>query len=122
MIQTQTKLKISDNSGGKLAICIKVLGGSKKRYAKIGEIIKISVKESSPRGKVKEGEVYDAVIIRTVYGSRRSDGSKIKFNNNSVVLLNSKLEPIGTRVFGPVSRELRTEKFIKILSLAPEVL
>ena len=122
MIQMQTRVHVADNSGGVKAMCIKVLGGSKRRYAGIGDVIKVSIKEASPRGKVKKGDVYDAVVVRTVHGVRRADGSKIRFDNNSIVLLNSKLEPIGTRIFGPVTRELRSSKFMKIVSLAPEVL
>ena len=122
MIQMQTRLHIADNSGGVKAMCIKVLGGSKRRYANIGDIIKVSIKEASPRGKVKKGDVYDAVVVRTAQGVRRSDGSRIRFDNNAVVLLNPKLEPIGTRIFGPVTRELRNAQFMKIVSLAPEVL
>ena len=122
MIQMQTKLHIADNSGGVRAMCIKVLGGSKRRYAVIGDVIKVSIKEASPRGKVKKGDVYDAVVVRTAQGVRRKDGSRIRFDNNAVVLLNTKLEPIGTRIFGPVTRELRSAQFMKIVSLAPEVL
>ena len=122
MIQMQTRLHIADNSGGVKAMCIKVLGGSKRRYANIGDVIKVSIKEASPRGKVKKGDVYDAVVVRTAQGVRRSDGSRIRFDNNAVVLLNPKLEPIGTRIFGPVTRELRNAQFKKIVSLAPEVL
>ena len=122
MIQMQTRLHIADNSGGVRATCIKVLGGSKRRYANIGDVIKVSIKEASPRGKVKKGDVYDAVVVRTAQGVRRKDGSRIRFDNNSVVLLNTKLEPIGTRIFGPVTRELRSAQFMKIVSLAPEVL
>jgi large subunit ribosomal protein L14 len=122
MIQMQTKLKIADNSGAVKAMCIKVLGGSKRRYANIGDVIKVSIKEAAPRGKVKKGDVYNALIVRSAKGVRRNDGSLIRFDNNAVVLLNSKLEPIGTRIFGPVTRELRGEKFMKIISLAPEVL
>jgi large subunit ribosomal protein L14 len=122
MIQMQTKLNIADNSGAVKAMCIKVLGGSKRRYANIGDVIKVSIKEAAPRGKVKKGDVYNALIVRSAKGVRRNDGSVIRFDNNAVVLLNSKLEPIGTRIFGPVTRELRGEKFMKIISLAPEVL
>ena len=122
MIQMQSKLKVADNSGAKEVQCIKVLGGSKRRYAGIGDIIKVSVKQAIPRGKVKKGEVYNAVIVRTKKGVRRPDGSLIRFDGNAVVMLNSKLEPIGTRIFGPVTRELRSGKFMKIISLAPEVL
>ena len=122
MIQIQTELMVADNTGAKRVECIKVLGGSKRRYANIGDVIKVSIKEASPRGKVKKGDVYDAVVVRTAQGVRRSDGSRIRFDNNAVVLLNPKLEPIGTRIFGPVTRELRNAQFMKIVSLAPEVL
>ncbi len=122
MIQMQTKLDVADNSGARVVQCIKVLGGSHRRYAAVGDIIKVSVKEAIPRGKVKKGDVYNAVVVRTRKGVRRGDGSLIRFDNNAAVLLNNKLEPIGTRIFGPVTRELRTEKFMKIISLAPEVL
>lgn len=122
MIQMQTILEVADNSGAKRVQCIKVLGGSKRRYASVGDIIKVSVKEAAPRGKVKKGDVYDAVVVRTAKGVRRPDGSLIKFDDNAAVILNNKKEPIGTRIFGPVTRELRTEKFMKIVSLAPEVL
>ncbi len=122
MIQMQSRLSAADNSGAKEVQCIKVLGGSKRRYAGIGDIIKVSVKQAIPRGKVKKGEVYNAVIVRTKKGVRRSDGSLIRFDGNAVVMLNSKLEPIGTRIFGPVTRELRAGNFMKIISLAPEVL
>ena len=122
MIQMQTLLQVADNSGAKRIQCIKVLGGSKRRYAGIGDVIKVSVKEAIPRGKVKKGEVYDAVIVRTRHGVRRSDGSVIRFDTNAAVLLDNKRELLGTRIFGPVTRELRTEKFMKIISLAPEVL
>ena len=122
MIQMQTTLAAADNSGARELMCIKVLGGSKRRYAKIGDVIKVSVREAIPRGKVKKGEVYDAVVVRTRKGVRRADGSLIRFDGNAAVLLNNKLEPIGTRIFGPVTRELRTERFMKIVSLAPEVL
>jgi len=122
MIQMQTVLNVADNSGARRVQCIKVLGGSKRRYASVGDVIKVSVKEANPRGKVKKGDVMDAVVVRTAQGVRRADGSKIKFDDNAAVILNSKLEPIGTRVFGPVTRELRNEKFMKIVSLAPEVL
>ena len=118
----RTKLHIADNSGGVKAMCIKVLGGSKRRYAGIGDVIKVSIKEASARGKVKKGDVYDAVVVRTAHGVRRTDGSRIRFDNNAVVLLNTKLEPVGTRIFGPVTRELRNKQFMKIVSLAPEVL
>jgi large subunit ribosomal protein L14 len=122
MIQMQSELKVADNSGARRLMCIKVLGGSHRRYANIGDIIKVSVKEAIPRGRVKKGEVYNAVVVRTRKGVRRSDGSLIRFDGNAAVLLNNKLEPIGTRIFGPVTRELRTERFMKIISLAPEVL
>ncbi len=122
MIQMQTILDVADNSGAKKVQCIKVLGGSKRRYAGIGDVIKVSVKEAMPRGKVKKGDVYNAVVVRTAKGIRRPDGSVIRFDVNSAVLLNNKLEPIGTRIFGPVTRELRGDKFMKIVSLAPEVL
>ena len=122
MIQMQTMLSAADNSGARRVQCIKVLGGSKRRYANIGDVIKVTVKEAIPRGRVKKGEVYNAVVVRTAKGVRRGDGSLIRFDNNAAVLLNSKLEPIGTRIFGPVTRELRNEKFMKIVSLAPEVL
>ena len=122
MIQTQSRLDVADNTGARSVMCIKVLGGSKRRYANIGDVIKVSIKEASPRGKVKKGDVYDAVVVRTAQGVRRQDGSRIRFDNNAVVLLNPKLEPIGTRIFGPVTRELRSAQFMKIVSLAPEVL
>lgn len=122
MIQMQTKLDVADNSGARVVQCIKVLGGSHRRYAGIGDIIKVSVKEAIPRGKAKKGEVYNAVVVRTAKGVRRPDGSVIRFDGNAAVLLNNQLQPIGTRIFGPVTRELRTEKFMKIISLAPEVL
>jgi len=122
MIQMQTTLAAADNSGAKELLCIKVLGGSKRRYARIGDVIKVSVRDAIPRGKVKKGEVYDAVVVRTAKGVRRPDGSLIRFDGNAAVLLNNKLEPIGTRIFGPVTRELRSERFMKIVSLAPEVL
>lgn len=122
MIQMQTVLAVADNSGAKKVQCIKVLGGSKRRYAAIGDVIKVTVKDAIPRGKVKKGEVYNAVVVRTAKGVRRPDGSLIRFDGNAAVLLNNKLEPIGTRIFGPVTRELRSERFMKIVSLAPEVL
>ena len=122
MIQTQTMLDVADNSGAKRVQCIKVLGGSHRRYAGIGDLIKVSVKEAIPRGKVKKGQVLNAVIVRTRHGVRRTDGSLIRFDGNAAVLLNNKNEPIGTRIFGPVTRELRNEQFMKIVSLAPEVL
>lgn len=122
MIQMQSRLSAADNSGAREVMCIKVLGGSKRRYASIGDVIKVSVKDAIPRGKVKKGEVYNAVIVRTAKGVRRADGSLIRFDGNAAVLLNAKLEPIGTRIFGPVTRELRNNKFMKIISLAPEVI
>jgi large subunit ribosomal protein L14 len=122
MIQMRTILNVADNSGAKRCMCIKVLGGSKRRYAAVGDVIKVSVKDAIPRGKVKKGEVYDAVVVRTKSGVRRPDGSLIRFDTNAAVLLTSKLEPIGTRIFGPVTRELRNVQFMKIISLAPEVL
>ena len=122
MIQMQTTLAAADNSGAKELMCIKVLGGSKRRYAGIGDVIKVSVRDAIPRGKVKKGEVYDAVVVRTRKGVRRADGSLIRFDGNAAVLLNTKLEPIGTRIFGPVTRELCSVRFVKIVSLAPEVL
>ena len=126
MIQMQTKLFIADNSGGKRATCIKVLGGSKRRYANIGDVIKVSVTDVKPenskqQNRVTKGGVFNAVVVRSVSGVRRHDGSKIKFDTNAVVILNAQLQPVGTRIFGPVTRELR-EKFMKIISLAPEVL
>lgn len=122
MIQMQTSLSVADNSGAKKVQCIKVLGGSHRRYAGIGDVIKVSVKDAIPRGKVKKGDVYNAVVVRTRKGVRRPDGSVIRFDGNAAVLLNNQLQPIGTRIFGPVTRELRSEKFMKIISLAPEVL
>lgn len=122
MIQMQTVLDAADNSGARRIQCIKVLGGSKRRYARVGDVIKVSVKDAIPRGKVKKGEVYNAVVVRTRKGVRRKDGSLIRFDGNAAVLLNARLEPIGTRIFGPVTRELRTNQFMKIISLAPEVL
>ena len=122
MIQMQTLLNAADNSGARTLMCIKVLGGTRRRYATVGDVIKVSVKDAIPRGKVKKGEVYDAVVVRTRRGVRRPDGSLIKFDGNAAVLLTNKLEPIGTRIFGPVTRELRTVQFMKIISLAPEVL
>ncbi|BBO59136.1 50S ribosomal protein L14 [Mycoavidus sp. B2-EB] len=121
MIQNETRLQSADNTGAREVLCIKVLGGSKRRYANIGDIIKVTVKEAMPRGRVKKGEIFNAVVVRTAKGMRRPDGSLIKFDGNAVVLLNNKNEPIGTRIFGPVTRELR-ERFMKIVSLAPEVL
>ena len=122
MIQMQTVLNAADNSGARRVQCIKVLGGSKRRYANVGDVIKVSVKDAIPRGKVKKGEIYNAVVVRTRKGVRRKDGSLIRFDGNAAVLLNARLEPIGTRIFGPVTRELRTNQFMKIISLAPEVL
>ncbi|MGB5325179.1 MAG: 50S ribosomal protein L14 [Pseudomonadales bacterium] len=122
MIQTQSYLDVADNSGARRVMCIKVLGGSHRRYAGVGDIIKVTVKEAIPRGKVKKGQVMNAVVVRTKRGVRRSDGSLIKFDDNAAVLLNQALAPIGTRIFGPVTRELRGERFMKIISLAPEVL
>jgi large subunit ribosomal protein L14 len=122
MIQMQSRLSVADNSGARELMCIKVLGGSKRRYANIGDVIKVTVKDAIPRGKVKKGEVYNAVVVRSRKGVRRRDGSLIRFDGNAAVILNNKLEPIGTRIFGPVTRELRGERFMKIVSLAPEVL
>ncbi len=122
MIQMQTMLEVADNSGARRVQCIKVLGGSKRRYAGIGDVIKVSIKEAIPRGRVKKGDVFNAVVVRTKKGVRRSDGSLIRFDSNAAVLLNNQNQPIGTRIFGPVTRELRTENFMKIISLAPEVL
>ncbi|MCI0653176.1 MAG: 50S ribosomal protein L14 [Methylococcaceae bacterium] len=122
MIQMQTSLDVADNSGARKVMCIKVLGGSHRRYAGIGDIIKVSVKDAIPRGRVKKGEVYNAVVVRTRKGVRRPDGSLLRFDGNAAVILNAQLQPIGTRIFGPVTRELRTERFMKIISLAPEVL
>ena len=122
MIQTETMLEIADNSGARKVQCIKVLGGSHRRYAGIGDIIKVTVKEAIPRGRVRKGQVMDAVVVRTRKGVRRQDGSLIKFDQNAAVLLNANKQPIGTRIFGPVTRELRSERFMRIVSLAPEVL
>ena len=122
MIQMQSVLDVADNTGARAVMCIKVLGGSKRRYAGIGDVIKVIIKDCAPRGRVKKGEIYSAVVVRTAKGVRRADGSLIKFDTNAAVLLNAKLEPIGTRIFGPVTRELRNERFMKIVSLAPEVL
>lgn len=122
MIQTQTVLDVADNSGARRVQCIKVLGGSKRRYAYVGDVIKVSIKEAIPRGKVKKGEVMDAVVVRTRKGVRRPDGSVIRFDTNAVVLLNAQAQPVGTRIFGPVTRELRSTNFMKIVSLALEVL
>ncbi|MCL5061353.1 MAG: 50S ribosomal protein L14 [Candidatus Thermoplasmatota archaeon] len=122
MIQMQSVLDVADNTGARSVMCIKVLGGSHRRYASVGDIIKVSIKDAAPRGRVKKGDVYNAVVVRTAKGVRRPDGSLVRFDGNAAVLLNNKLEPIGTRIFGPVTRELRSEKFMKIVSLAPEVL
>ncbi len=123
MIQMQSMLDVADNSGARSVMCIKVLGGSHRRYAHVGDVIKITVKDAIPRGKVKKGDVLKAVVVRTRKGVRRKDGSVIRFDRNACVLLNNNTEqPVGTRIFGPVTRELRTEKFMKIVSLAPEVL
>ncbi len=122
MIQEHTYLEVADNSGARKVMCIRVLGGSKKRYAKVGDIVKVTVKEAIPTGRVKKGDVVDAVVVRTKNKLRRSDGSSIRFDENAAVLINLQKQPIGTRVFGPVSRELRNEKFMKIISLAPEVI
>jgi large subunit ribosomal protein L14 len=122
MIQTETKLKVADNSGAKLLLCIKVLGGSKRRYATVGDVIVVSIKEAMPNSKVKKGDVMKAVIVRTKKEVARVDGSYIKFDDNSAVLITPQNEPIGTRIFGPVARELRAKNFMKIVSLAPEVL
>ncbi|MDD2865528.1 MAG: 50S ribosomal protein L14 [Methylococcales bacterium] len=122
MIQMQTNLEVADNSGAKKVMCIKVLGGSHRRYAGIGDIIKVSIKDAIPRGRVKKGDVYNALVVRTRKGVRRADGSVIRFDGNAAVILNNNLQPLGTRIFGPVTRELRGEKFMKIISLAPEVL
>lgn len=121
MIQTESELSAADNSGARRVQCIKVLGGSHRRYARVGDIIKVTVKDAIPRGRVKKGEVMNAVVVRTKKGVRRMDGSVIRFDSNAAVLLNNNNEPIGTRIFGPVTRELR-EKFMRIISLAPEVL
>jgi large subunit ribosomal protein L14 len=122
MIQTETMLEIADNSGARKVQCIKVLGGSHRRYAHIGDVIKVAVKEAIPRGRVKKGQVMDALVVRTRKGVRRQDGSLIKFDQNAAVLLNAQKQPVGTRIFGPVTRELRTENFMRIVSLAPEVI
>ena len=122
MIQTQSYLEVADNSGARRVMCIKVLGGSKRRYARVGDLIKVTVKEAIPRGKVKKGQVITAVVVRTKKGVRRPDGSLIKFDENAAVLLSASDAPIGPRIFGPVTRELRGEKFMKIISLAPEVI
>lgn len=122
MIQVQTYLDIADNSGARRVMCIKVLGGSKRRYAGIGDVIKVTVKEAIPRGRVRKGQVLDAVVVRTKKGVRRPDGSVIRFDGNAAVLLTPQNQPLGTRIFGPVTRELRTDNFMRIISLAPEVL
>jgi large subunit ribosomal protein L14 len=122
MIQMQTMLDAADNSGARRVMCIKVLGGSHRRYAHIGDVIKVSIKDAIPRGKVKKGDVFNAVVVRTRKGVRRPDGSVIRFDGNAAVLLDKQLQPIGTRIFGPVTRELRGERFMRIVSLAPEVL
>ena len=122
MIQMQSMLDAADNSGARRLMCIKVLGGSHRRYANIGDVIKVTIKEAVPRGKVRKGEVFDAVVVRTRKGVRRPDGSTIRFDGNAAVLLDKQLQPVGTRIFGPVTRELRGEKFMRIVSLAPEVL
>jgi large subunit ribosomal protein L14 len=122
MIQMQSMLDAADNSGARRLMCIKVLGGSRRRYANIGDVIKVTIKEAIPRGKVRKGEVFNAVVVRTRKGVRRADGSLIRFDGNAAVLLDKQLQPVGTRIFGPVTRELRGEKFMRIVSLAPEVL
>ena len=122
MIQMQTMLDAADNSGARRLMCIKVLGGAHRRYAHVGDVIKVSIKDAIPRGKVKKGDVFNAVVVRTRKGVRRPDGSVIRFDGNAAVLLDKQLQPIGTRIFGPVTRELRGERFMRIVSLAPEVL
>ena len=122
MIQMQTNLDVADNSGARRVMCIKVLGGSKRKYASVGDIIVVSIKEAIPRGRVKKGDVMKAVVVRTAKDIRRADGSVIRFDRNAAVLIDNKKEPVGTRIFGPVTRELRTAQFMKIISLAPEVL
>ena len=122
MIQTQSYLEVADNSGARRVMCIKVLGGSHRRYAGIGDVIKVTVKEAIPRGRVRKGQVMNAVVVRTRKGVSRADGSLIKFDHNAAVLLNPQNQPVGTRIFGPVTRELRTENFMRIVSLAPEVI
>ncbi|AIK96757.1 50S ribosomal protein L14 [Candidatus Odyssella acanthamoebae] len=122
MIQTETRLEVADNSGAKQVQCIKVLGGSKRRYASVGDIIVVSIKDALPKGKVKKGDVHKAVIVRTKQCIKRADGSEISFDTNAAVLINKQNEPIGTRIFGPVTRELRNQGYMKIISLAPEVL
>ncbi len=122
MIQAESMLEIADNSGARRVQCIKVLGGSHRRYAGIGDVVKVTVKEAIPRGRVRKGQVMNAVVVRTRRGVRRTDGSLIRFDQNAAVLLTAGLQPVGTRIFGPVTRELRTERFMRIISLAPEVL
>ena len=122
MIQMQTRMDVADNSGAREVMCIKVLGGSKRKTASIGDIVVVSVKDAIPRGKVKKGDVHKAVVVRTRFSTKRADGSSIRFDRNAAVLINAAGEPIGTRIFGPVARELRAKKFMKIVSLAPEVL
>ena len=122
MIQEQSILTIADNSGARRVMCIKVLGGSKRRYAHVGDVIKVAIKEAIPTGKVKKGSVADAVVVRTRKDIKREDGSSIRFDDNAAVLINTQKQPIGTRIFGPVSRELRSKDFMKIISLAPEVI
>lgn len=122
MIQSESMLDVADNSGARRVMCIKVLGGSKRRYAGIGDVIKVTIKEAIPRGRVKKGQVMNAVVVRTKHGIRRPDGSLIKFDQNAAVLLTAQMQPVGTRIFGPVTRELRNESFMRIISLAPEVL
>ena len=122
MIQTQTILEIADNSGARKVMCIKVLGGSKRRYARVGDIIKVAIKEAIPTGRVKKGQVAEAVVVRTKKDIKREDGSSIRFDDNAAVLVNTQKQPIGTRMFGPVSRELRSKDFMRIISLAPEVI
>jgi large subunit ribosomal protein L14 len=122
MIQSETMLDVADNSGARRVQCIKVLGGSKRRYAGIGDVIKVTIKEAIPRGRVQKGQVMNAVVVRTKKGVRRQDGSLIRFDQNAAVLLNAQMQPVGTRIFGPVTRELRSERFMRIISLAPEVL
>ena len=122
MIQAETNLEVADNSGARRVQCIKVIGGSKRRYASVGDVIIVSIKDAIPRGRVKKGDVHRAVVVRTAKDIQRSDGSTIRFDNNAAVLINKTGEPIGTRIFGPVTRELRAKKYMKIVSLAPEVL
>ena len=122
MIQMQTNLDVADNSGARRVMCIKVLGGSKRKYAGVGDVIVVSIKEAIPRGRVKKGDVMKAIVVRTAKDIRRADGSVIRFDRNAAVLINNQSEPIGTRIFGPVPRELRAKNYMKIISLAPEVL